>query len=200
VIEAVVFDVDGVLVRSGNFGAQLLQDLELQRDALDSFWRGPFVQCSLGLSDLKKEVEPFLGKWGYRGTVEDCLQAWFEADSAVNDTAFDEVERLRSRGIPCHVASTQERYRAAYLEGPMGLADRFDRLFFSCHLGVRKPQLEFYRRVTDELGVSPATLLFFDDQQANVDAARAAGWSAEVYTFGDDLQALLARHGVDDSH
>lgn len=198
VIEAVVFDVDGVLVRSGKFGAQLRSELGLQRAALDSFWRGPFVQCSLGLSDLKQEVEPFLAKWGYRGTVEDCLQAWFEADSTMNATVFDEVERLRARGIPCHVASTQERYRAAYLEGPMGLADRFDRLFFSCHLGVRKPQLEFYRQVTDELGTSPDTLLFFDDQQANVEAARSAGWSAELYTFGDDLSSLLARHGLGD--
>jgi putative hydrolase of the HAD superfamily len=195
-IDAVVFDVDGVLVRSGNFGAQLLRDYGPQHAAIDAFWRGPFVQCSLGLSDLKQEIEPFLGKWGYRGTVEDCLQAWFEADSAVNTTVLDEVERLRSRGIPCHLATTQERYRAAYLEGPMGLAARFDRLFFSCHLGVRKPQPEFYRRVTDELGMSPAALLFFDDHHANVDAARAAGWNAELYTFGDDLSALLARHGV----
>jgi putative hydrolase of the HAD superfamily len=195
-IDAVVFDVDGVLVRSGHFGAQLERDFGQHRETLDAFWRGPFVQCSLGLSDLKKEIEPFLGKWGYRGTVEDCLQAWFEADSAVNTTVLDEVERLRARGIPCHLATNQERHRAAYLEGPMGLAARFDRLFFSCHLGVRKPQLEFYRRVTDELGVPPAALLFLDDQQSNVDAARAAGWNAEVYTFGDDSSALLARHGV----
>lgn len=124
-IEAVIFDVDGVLVRSGIFGARLLRELGLERDALDSFWRGPFVQCSLGLSDLKKEVAPFLEKWGYPGTVEDCLRAWFEADSALNADVFDEVARLRHRGVLCHVASTQERYRAAYLEGPMGLAAQF---------------------------------------------------------------------------
>jgi putative hydrolase of the HAD superfamily len=195
VAETVIFDVDGVLVRGGAFGERLLRELRLRRAALDAFWRGPFVQCSLGLSDLKAEVAPFLEEWGYDGSVDDYLEAWFEADSAVNAEVFEEVERLRRRGVPCHVASTQERYRAAYLEGTMGLATRFDRLFFSCRLGVKKPQREFYERVTGELGVAPGSLLFIDDQPANVDAARAAGWNAEVYAFGDDLRALLARHG-----
>jgi putative hydrolase of the HAD superfamily len=194
-IEAVVFDVDGVLVRSGIFGAQL-REHGLERAALDSFWRGPFVQCSLGLSDLKEELGPLLGESGYKGSVEDFLRAWFEADSALNAKAFDEVKRLRSRGVPCHVASNQERYRAAYLEGPMGLAEHFDSLFFSCRLGVKKPELEFFRQVTRELGAASGHLLFFDDQQANVEAARAAGWNAELYALGDDLPSLLAGHGV----
>jgi putative hydrolase of the HAD superfamily len=196
VIEAVIFDVDGVLVRSGAFGLKLQRELELPPDELNEFWKGPFVQCSLGLSDLKEVIRPFLERWGYRGTVESCLQDWFSADSAVNDDVLDGVERLRRRGVPCHVASTQERYRAAYLEGPMGLAARFDRLFFSCHLGAKKPQPEFYGRVASELGTPPAALLLIDDQQINVEAARAAGWSAELYAFGDDLSSLLARHGI----
>jgi hypothetical protein len=30
----------------------------------------------------------------------------------------------------------------------------------------------------------------------NVDAARAAGWNAELYAFGDDIASLLARHQI----
>jgi putative hydrolase of the HAD superfamily len=195
-IEAVVFDVDGVLVQSGVFGQRLRRELGLQAADLDEFWRGPFGQCSLGLLDLKEAVEPFLERWGYRGSVDECLREWFEADSILNLDVLDEVARLRNRGVPCHVASTQERHRAAYLEGAMGFAARFDRLFFSCRLGMKKPQLEFFQRVASELGTSPAALLFIDDQPMNVEAARAAGWSAELYAFGDDIASLLARHRI----
>ena len=65
-----------------------------------------------------------------------------------------------------------------------------------CNGGVKKPQLEFFQRVESELGASPAALLFIDDQQMNVEAARAAGWSAELYAFGDDVASLLARHRI----
>jgi len=195
-IEAVLFDVDGVLVHSGKFGAQMARELGLSRDAMDAFWHGPFASCSLGAADLKEQIAPFLRDWGYRGSAEDCLRAWFEADSTLNHDALDAVQRLRARGLPCHVVSTQERYRAEYLEGPMGLAQRFDKLFFSCRLGVKKPQPELYQRVTTELGLAPASLLLVDDQQANIDAAHAAGWQAELYSFGDDLAEIWRRHGI----
>lgn len=199
-IEAVVFDVDGVLVRGGAFGERLRSELGLPRSELDDFWRGPFTRCTLGQADLRKEIEPFLEKWGYRGTVEDCLRAWLEADSAVNAEALGQVERLRRRGIPCHVASNQEHQRADYLERTLGFAARFERSFFSCRLGVKKPHPDFFRCVAIELGVSPEALLLFDDQPSNIDAARAAGWRAERYCFGEDLSELLGRYGLVRAH
>lgn len=195
-IEPVVFDVDGVLVQGGAFGERLRRELGIERASLEAFWRGPFAECSLGRSDLKREVEPFLRQWGYPGSVDAFLLDWFEADSRVNHDVLREVERLRSRRVPCYVASTQERHRAAYLAGTMGLATRFDRLFFSCNLGSKKPQLEFFESIRAELDVPAAALLLLDDQMANVEAARSVGWNAELYTIGGDLAALIDRHPI----
>ena len=194
-IRAVIFDIDGVLVQSGRFGKHL-QSLGIDPASLQSFWRGPFAECSLGRADLRQALTPFIEQWGYPGSVDECLAAWFEADSTLNHALLQEVEQLRAQGFPCHVASTQERHRASYLERVMGLASRFDRFFFSCHLGVKKPAPEFYRRITLELDAPPSSLLYFDDQQANVDAARAAGWHAELYTIGDPLLPVARRHGL----
>ena len=144
----------------------------------------------------KHEVTAWLEQWGYEGSVDDCLREWFEADSTLNHEMLELASQLRQRGVPCHLASTQERHRAAYLEQDLGFADRFERRFFSYQLGVRKPDPEFYRRVTEELGVLPSSLLFLDDQAANVAAARDAGWYAEVYARGDELAALLEKHVI----
>lgn len=195
-ISAVVFDVDGVVVRGGVFGERLRREYGLDRAALNAFWRGPFEQCLLGLADLKREVAPFLRQWGYRGSVEQCVEAWLEADSTVNTAALQEVERLRARGIRCHVASNQERYRASYLEGALEFGVRFDRLFFSCRMGSKKPQRAFFAHIAGALGAAPAQLLFIDDQGCNVEAARDAGWNADQYSFGEDLSSLLALHGL----
>lgn len=195
-ISAVVFDVDGVVVRGGVFGERLRREYGLDRAALNAFWHGPFEQCVLGLADLKREVAPFLRQWGYRGSVEHCVEAWLEADSAVNTAALQEVERLRARGVRCHVASNQERYRAGHLEEDMELGVRFDRLFFSCRMGLKKPERAFFEHIAGALGANPAQLLLIDDQRCNVEAAEDAGWDADQYSFGQDLSALLALHGL----
>ncbi len=59
------------------------------------------------------------------------------------------------------------------------LPDRLDGLFFSCDLGVAKPDPGFFRAIVDTLRVDPARMLFVDDVVANVHAARSVGLAAE---------------------
>lgn len=195
-IEAVLFDVDGVLLSTGSFGSQLMQESGLTRAEVDAFWRGPFVQCTLGNSDLREEFQSFLGGSNYPGTVDDCLQSWFTSDSSWDEDALEVVKALGARGMPCHVASNQESHRATFLEDTLRASNSFVSFFFSCRLNARKPNLEFYEQVTRILCVHPSAILFVDDQSANVEAARKAGWNAELYESGDNLREILVRYGT----
>jgi putative hydrolase of the HAD superfamily len=69
-------------------------------------------------------------------------------------------------------------------------------LFFSCRLGCEKPDPAFYRKVQSHIGVEPGDILFLDDKPVNVEAARALGWNAEVYLFGDPVRWLVERCGL----
>ena len=195
-IEALVFDVDGVLVRAGEFARLLDDEHGISRESTQPFFRGPFIGCVTGTADLKEAIAPYLKEWGWKDSVDDCLRVWFEADSEMNTGLLDRVSELRAKGYPCYVASTQERHRAEYLETVMGFASRFDGLFFSARVGVGKPAVAFYDHVASAIGCSAGSILFFDDHEANVDGARAAGWNAELYRIGDAIDPLLDRHGV----
>ena len=59
-----------------------------------------------------------------------------------------------------------------------------------------KPDPEIYRLHADTFGLAPAATLFFDDNAANVEAARAAGWKAERFIDAATMRADLARHGI----
>lgn len=72
------------------------------------------------------------------------------------------------------------------------VSSSFDHLLFSWRLGACKPELDAFERATEQLGVAPEAIVFFDDSEANVDAARAAGWEAHRFTTTLDLQAVLA--------
>lgn len=67
----------------------------------------------------------------------------------------------------------------------------FDRVFVSCELGARKPEREAFEAVSRATGVPLGRLLFFDDTEANVDGARAAGLAAVLVKSPADVARAL---------
>jgi HAD superfamily hydrolase (TIGR01509 family) len=76
------------------------------------------------------------------------------------------------------------------------LAGRFDRVLASCHLGVRKPDPGFFALLLAELELPADEVLFVDDRQDNVLAARAVGLAAHRFRGAAELRSWLADHGV----
>lgn len=72
----------------------------------------------------------------------------------------------------------------------------FDRVVCSWHVGATKPDPAAYARATDALGVHPSVVLFVDDSDDNVVAARAAGWQAHHHTDPLNLTATLRGAGL----
>jgi putative hydrolase of the HAD superfamily len=177
-----VFDVDGVVVQANGFRRVLEANYGISPDRTRSFFAGPFLSCIRGESDLRVQVLPFLESWGWPGGIDDFIEVWFEADGVVDASVLSFIDELRDRGFRCHVASNQERYRAADLTERLNLRSRFDRLFFSCDLGVLKPELEYFSAIAASLGAEGRDLILIDDLLHNVEGARAAGWSAVLYS------------------
>jgi len=195
-IASIVFDVDGVLVRSFVFGEILARDYGIDLEMQRGFFQGPMRECVVGTADMKQTIAPFLEEWGWSSTVEDFVEKWFEADGLVNADVFEAVAPLRAAGYRCFVASTQEAHRARWLEDRLGFGELFDDLFFSCRVGVTKGDVAFFERAAETMSVRPDEILFFDDTPGIVETARKAGWNADVYTFGDDLLGKLSGYGV----
>lgn len=77
------------------------------------------------------------------------------------------------------------------------LAGRVDAVHASCHLGVRKPDAAFYRRLLAETGMAPHEVLFVDDREVNVEGARAVGIAAHRFTDVPRLVTWLREAGLD---
>ncbi|MBN9025893.1 MULTISPECIES: HAD family hydrolase [Kaistia] len=74
---------------------------------------------------------------------------------------------------------------------------RFRGVTVSGRVALVKPEPEIYRLHADTFGLTPAATLFFDDNAANVEGARAAGWQAEQFIDAATMRADLARHGIE---
>jgi len=195
-IKAVIFDADGVVTFKLRFAWHLAGERAITPEMTRPFFRGPFEQCLEGKADLKKLLPPFLDEWDWQGTVDEFVALWLETDDAVDERVAGVVRALRGAGYVCCLATSQERNRAAYMRDVMGFGDVFDHLFFSCEIGCTKPDPAYYQAVEDALGLEGESILLWDDDPQNVDAARARGWQAEVYVvfqeFVRDLNGYLA--------
>lgn len=76
------------------------------------------------------------------------------------------------------------------------LPGRFGVTVLSHEAGSLKPERKIYDIAAERAGVPPGEIFFTDDMPEHVDAARAAGWDAEVFTSAHDLADRLARRGL----
>jgi len=63
----------------------------------------------------------------------------------------------------------------------------FDKVFYSHLIGYRKPDLECYQYVQETLGVKANDILFIDDMESNILAARSVGWQGQVHNPTEDI-------------
>jgi HAD superfamily hydrolase (TIGR01509 family) len=199
-IRAILLDADGVVQRAGGaFRTHLATLVEPQQD-LDAFIAEVVAveqPCLIGAADFAVELARILERWNSRRTVAEALAIW--RDLIVDRSIIDAVAAVRSAGLCVCLATNQHTQRATYMSDELGYRDVFDREFYSCHVGAAKPDREYFERIVGALGLPPVQLLFFDDHDANVAAAREAGLNAAFFQPNSGavlLRRLLEGFGV----
>lgn len=110
---------------------------------------------------------------------------------------LEELETLRSRSnLGLNLATNQEHRRADYLWRELELEHRFDAIHYSADIGHAKPDADFFAIVENRTGFDGSHLLFFDDQERNVLAARERGWNAHIWTGLATLEEALLAHDI----
>lgn len=205
-IRAVLFDADGVLQHGngGDLTRRIQRAFGFVPDPLD-----PFIDDVLdaerpalaGRGELVARLEPVVRKWGAPGKERALAAAWWhciEPDAGV----FSLIAELRREGLLCALATNQQRFRADYMRGPLGYDARFDRSFYSCEMGSVKPEPRYFETIVAQLSLPAEELLFIDDLEPNVMAARGVGLQAAQFVNPRtpeavaELRALLAGFSV----
>ncbi|WP_210443386.1 HAD-IA family hydrolase [Nocardioides sp. SYSU D00065] len=122
-------------------------------------------QSSLGLDDEQAdELMADFWRW-YVGTPDRALLDWFAAQRPARLTA------ILSNSAP----------GAREAERCHGFEEVADDIVYSHEVGLAKPDPAAYALATRRLGVEPGEVVFLDDVEANVEAARAYGWHAVLH-------------------
>jgi putative hydrolase of the HAD superfamily len=125
--------------------------------------------------------------------VRTDLESWFNAREGM----LEFLVGLRGMVGRLVLLSNIHFDGARYLREGEGRAwvARFDALVLSCEHGLLKPEREIYELALAAAGALPAETLFVDDNQANVEGARAAGLSSFRFTdLGDFASRMSAEY------
>lgn len=192
-IHAVLFDADGVLQHPSLRWREALAPI---LGTADPVHLEPFLQDILEaesntlctLSGFDEALTQVLIKWHRTERLTEVLRALNAID--VYDEVMRVVLSLQRAGVLCHVASNQQAGRARHMSEVLNYRTLFTREFYSCFLGVAKPNIAFFEGVLHALDLRGNTVLFLDDRPENVEAARCAGLTAAVYAAESGPRAL----------
>lgn len=198
-IQAVIFDIGGVLIRT--------ESHQSRRE-----W-----EARLGLAARQSEEIVFGGEMGTRAQQGDVTEAalweWvaqqlaldeptlaefqrgFWAGDVLDVALVDFIRRLRPLYQTAVISNATEALRAA-LTHKFKIADAFDLIVCSAEEKVMKPDPLIFERTLERLGRQPDETVFVDDFAHNIAAAQSLGMHTIHYQPGVDIPGELARLGV----
>ena len=200
-VRTVLWDADGVLQRIPNGWHESMRPaVEGRVDDVEAFLQEAWREERPALAGQARwtEVLPgLLERWGIADSYDEVLAVWLSIEEVPG--THDVVRALRDKGIRCCLATNQDVHRGRHMHGRFAYADLFDEAFYSYELGVAKPDPGYFRAILGRLGAPAHEVLFLDDNQGNVDAARSVGLHAEQWQHEHGLDALLTlldEHGL----
>lgn len=202
-IEHIIFDLGGVLLNidltkiTKGFGEIMVHDEEgankVKFDLVPAYETG-----KINTKEFLKGLSAYL-KPGY--SEQDIIHIW---NSIILDMPTERLEMLKNlrKEYKVHLLSNindlhadcfEQNFQKWFNEDPRNY---FDRYFYSHKIGRRKPDVDTYAWVLDQLSSEPEKAVFIDDLPENIEGARNIGINAyQLKNQKTDIIGLMKELG-----
>jgi HAD superfamily hydrolase (TIGR01509 family) len=177
-VQAVIFDMDGVIVDSEPYSMQALIDV-LRLYGIEPTEED--IRRSYGRR-IHDDFRDYFGRYGVAAHLDTAVaqkEARYYHLAAGRLQAFPGVMaligRLQRQGYHLAVASSGDRVKLAFSVQALGLHNSFEAVVCGDDVTHSKPDPEIYLIAAQRLGVSPRLCVAIEDAPAGVEAAKRAG-------------------------
>ena len=180
VFDAIVFDLGGVLIELS--GVDRMLELLQHQLTVEELWMrwltSPAVhQFETGWIDADTFTSMLCAEFGMTIDAAQFITEFTSWPRGLYPGATDLLQQLAPHyQLACLTNTNALHWPRICAE--MDMLAHFPICFASHEIGMVKPHPEIFAHLLHELGHAPARILFLDDNQLNVEAARAAGISA----------------------
>lgn len=204
-VQAVIFDMDGVLVDS----EPLYMQVERQSFARHGVVLAPAEQDKFVGTSQRQMWQAIKQEYGLAPELESLIADHQQAVLAAlrqqpllaMPGAATLLAALAAAGTPCALASSSPRALVETMLETIGLAACFQHTVCGDEVRLSKPEPEIFLRAADRLGVAPVNCLVIEDSQHGVTAAKAAGmYCIGLHNPNSGNQSLAAADWCCHSH
>ena len=192
-----IFDVGGVLIGyrwkemfTDDFG---LSDEGAEELAVRIFDDPLWPDFDRGLIEVDDLVEHYCALY----PDSECYfkRLFYENDKMATDreAVWEKIAELKSRGYAIYILSNYSEFLFKKHTDHMSFRKIIDGGIVSYEVGAIKPEPKIYEKLLDKYSLDPATCIFYDDIEKNVEAARSLGLESYLVTSEEDLLDKLGR-------
>lgn len=199
-IKNLLFDLGGVIMNlDRERSVRAFEELGLSQagELLGEYGqKGPFLALEkgeIGAEEFHNQLRPLFDRPVTDAEIDDAFNRFLTGIPVSRLRALRELRRrykvyLLSNTNPIMVNGfIAEQFRQEELE----MTDYFDGIITSYEAKCYKPDKAIFDYACATCGIEPEETLFFDDSQANVDAARAVGFNAAHVAPGKEFTDIL---------
>jgi len=197
-INSIIFDLGGVLfdidysftqkafIALGAKEFDKFYSQQKQEGLFDEFEKG-----KVSAAHFRAGVKKFLPDHISEKQVDDAWNALLIGFPGEKVTLLNRLKQkhrlfLLSNTNDIHLPAVFEMMKKAHGKGIM--ATMFEKEYYSCQMGMRKPDIEIFEKVCKDNNLDPAGTLFIDDSIQNIEGAKKFGLQTLYYNSSISLE------------
>ena len=189
--KAIIFDFGGVIINidfvltHAAFRELGVEDLDAKfSQTQQSGFFDRFEKGEISPESFRKEIKHYLSS---DVSDKEIDAAWNKMLLDIPEQRIEWILKLKEE-YHCVLLSNTNKVHYDYYRGSLEsvhgykkFSDLFHKTYFSHEIGMRKPDADIYNYVLEDLKLKPSEVLFIDDTQKNIDAAKDLGWNCILW-------------------
>lgn len=196
VIRAVLFDMGGVVIQLQPL-AHVLGPTPLSPEEIWNVWiLSEAVQSfETGKCSVEQFATAIVDELSLQGTSDEFIDRFKRFPQGLFPGAVEMVASVPDDVVKGVLSNTNALHWDHQIDNEV-VRGLFDREYLSYALGLAKPEREIFDHAVADLGLDASQVLFIDDNQINIDGAKAAGLQVGLAKGPVEGNKVLQRFGV----
>lgn len=193
-IKIILFDFGSVLGSDTDILAidkEVADKTGLSNDLLQKIFNEYWPKLKIGKLNLNDYHQAIVDKSTRPITMGDLKKLHFEK-IYVNNSVLNLAKELKKKGYRIMILSNESVQGMNDKKTKFKLNEIFEKIYNSAEIGIAKPDSRIFEYLINDLNLTPENILFIDDWDMNIDAAKKSGMQAIQFHNAEELEKNLS--------